>query len=148
MCMERSPKGKRIGAVENWRTNQDDPDYSIVTTGWNMEKSPGDLRKLAVTQTPVKYQQLTMVWRTQEKQKKKKKKEQQTSTKGIQDKVWPGGKGDPLRIVREIQIWPYYQMVYTPTRICLSEWDTQNSLGFWDTNGSPKSIQKTRASID
>ena len=30
---------------------------------------------------------------------------QQTGTKGIQDKVWLGGKGDPERIVQETKIW-------------------------------------------
>ena len=30
----------------------------------NTEKSPGDLRRLVVTQTPVKNHQLTLVWKT------------------------------------------------------------------------------------
>ena len=29
-------------------------DYSIIENGENTEKSPGDLRRLSVTQTPVK----------------------------------------------------------------------------------------------
>ena len=37
---------------------------------------------------------------------------QQTGIKGVQDWVWLGGKGDPLRIEQVIKIWPYYQMVY------------------------------------
>ena len=34
--------------------NQDHPDYNIVEIGQNTQKIPGDLRILAVTQTPVK----------------------------------------------------------------------------------------------
>ena len=30
----------------------------------NTEKSPGDLRKLALTQTPVKAHQLSLMWKT------------------------------------------------------------------------------------
>ena len=37
--------------------NGDHSNYSIIEIGLNTEKSPGDLRKLAVTQTPVKYHQ-------------------------------------------------------------------------------------------
>ena len=32
----------------------DHPNYYIIENGQNTEKSPGDLRRLAVTQTPVK----------------------------------------------------------------------------------------------
>ena len=35
--------------------------YSMVEVGQNTEKSPGNLRRLAVTQTPVKNHQLTPV---------------------------------------------------------------------------------------
>ena len=52
-----------------------------------------------------------------------------------------GGECDLLGIVQEIEIWLYYEMVYALTKICSGEWDTQNSLGFWDTNG-----RKTRPS--
>ena len=52
-----------------------------------------------------------------------------------------GGKGDPLGIVQESEIWPYDQMVYAQTRICPRNWDAQNSLGFWDTDRSPNPIQ-------
>ena len=34
--------------------NRDLPNYSIIEIGQNTEKSPGDLKRLAVTQTPVK----------------------------------------------------------------------------------------------
>ena len=46
-----------------------------------------------------------------------------TRTKWVQDKALLDGKGDPLGIVQEIEIWPYYQMVYAQTRICSREWD-------------------------
>ena len=44
--------------------NRDHPNTSIVEIGQNTKKSPGDLRRLAVTQTPVKDHQLTLVWKT------------------------------------------------------------------------------------
>ena len=37
------------------------PNYSIVEIGQNKEKSPGDLRRLIVTQAPVKDHQLTLM---------------------------------------------------------------------------------------
>ena len=46
--------GKETGRIENQRKNRDHPNYSIVGIGQNTEKSPGDLRKVAVIQTPVK----------------------------------------------------------------------------------------------
>ena len=39
----------------------DHPNYSIVAIGQNTENSPGDLRRLAVTRTPVENHQLTLV---------------------------------------------------------------------------------------
>ena len=45
---------KRTGGHD--RTSEDYPNYSIVKIGQNTEKSPGDLRRLAVSQTPVKDQ--------------------------------------------------------------------------------------------
>ena len=38
--------------------------YSMVEIGLNTKKSPGDFRRLAVTQTLVKDYQLTLVWNT------------------------------------------------------------------------------------
>ena len=37
------------------------PNYYIIEIGRNTEKSPGDLRRLAVTQTPVNDHQLTLI---------------------------------------------------------------------------------------
>ena len=39
---------------------------TIQTTGQNTETSPGDLWRLAVTQTPVKNHQLILMWKTLE----------------------------------------------------------------------------------
>ena len=41
--------GKRVGRVGNQRISQDHPNYSIVEICQDTEKSPGDLRRLAVT---------------------------------------------------------------------------------------------------
>ena len=52
--------GKVTERVGNWRTSRDhQPKYSIVCINLNTEKSPGDRRWLAVTQTL-----LTLVWKT------------------------------------------------------------------------------------
>ena len=45
----------------SWRTSGDHPDDSIIDNGQNTKKSPGDLRRLAVTQTPVKIHHLTLM---------------------------------------------------------------------------------------
>ena len=37
---------------------------SMANNGQNPETSPGDVRRLAVTQTPVNNHQLTMTWKT------------------------------------------------------------------------------------
>ena len=52
----------RIGGLGNNGMGGDCPNYSIIEIGQNTEKSPGDLRRLAVTQTPVKDHQL--MWKT------------------------------------------------------------------------------------
>ena len=50
--------GKRLeeleirGKIGNEKENRDRPDYSIVKIGQNIEKSPRDLKWLAVIQTP------------------------------------------------------------------------------------------------
>ena len=57
------PKGlvRELEEIRNRRTSQDHPNYGIVEVAQNTEKSPGDLRRLDVTQTPVKDHQLTLV---------------------------------------------------------------------------------------
>ena len=52
---------KRPGGFGSWRTGRDYPNDSIIENGQNTKKSPGDLRRLAVTQTPVKNYQLTLM---------------------------------------------------------------------------------------
>ena len=44
-------KGLEVG---EGRTSGDHPNYYIIENGQNTEKSPGDLRRLAVSQTSVK----------------------------------------------------------------------------------------------
>ena len=46
------------------RTSVDNPNYYIIENGQNTEKSPVDLRRLAVSQTPVKDPILTLMWKT------------------------------------------------------------------------------------
>ena len=44
----------RPGGLGSWQTGRDYPNDSIAKNGQNPEMSPGNLRRLAVTQTPVK----------------------------------------------------------------------------------------------
>ena len=48
----------------NQRTSRYYPEYRIIKIGQNTEKSPGDLRRLAVTQTRVRNHQLTLMRKT------------------------------------------------------------------------------------
>ena len=52
---------KGTGGLGNKRTSGDHLNYCIIEIGQNTEKSPGDLRRLAVTETPVKDPQLTLM---------------------------------------------------------------------------------------
>ena len=54
---------KENGWLRNQRTSGDHLEYCIIKIGQNTEKSPGDLRRLTVTQTLVKNYQLTPVWK-------------------------------------------------------------------------------------
>ena len=56
--------GTRTGGFGKIRTGVDCPSYSIVEIVKNTEKSTGDLRALAVTQTPVEHHQQTLMWKT------------------------------------------------------------------------------------
>ena len=56
-----------VQALENLeirRTPGDHLNYSIVEIDQNTTKSPGDLKRLAATQTSVENYQLTLVWKT------------------------------------------------------------------------------------
>ena len=49
------------GRLGKKRTSEDHPNYSIVDIGQNSKKSPLDLRRLAVTQTPMENLQRTLM---------------------------------------------------------------------------------------
>ena len=55
---------KGLGDLEVGRRGRDYPNDSVSENGQNPETSPGDLRTLAVTQTPVKNHQPTLMWKT------------------------------------------------------------------------------------
>ena len=52
---------KRTGRLGNKRTSRDHSNCYIIQNSQNTEKNPRDLRRLAVTQTPVKDHQLTLM---------------------------------------------------------------------------------------
>ena len=52
---------KGTGGIRNQWTNRDHPNHSTVNIGHNTEKSPGNMRKFAVTQIPVKDHQLMLM---------------------------------------------------------------------------------------
>ena len=54
---------------------------SIIENGQKTEKRTGDWSRFAVTQTPVKNHQLTLMWKTLKKKKKKKKKKMKKKSK-------------------------------------------------------------------
>ena len=72
---------------------RDYPNDSIAENSQNPEMSPGDLRRLAVTQTPMKNNQLTLMSKTLK-----------------------------VRNVQEISVRPYKQMVYAQTGACPRKW--------------------------
>ena len=51
----------RTGGLGNNRTSGDHPNYSINEIDQNTKKSPGGLRRLVVTQTPVRNHQQILV---------------------------------------------------------------------------------------
>ena len=51
---------KGTGGLGGRKTSGDHPNYNIIENGQNTEKSHGDLRRLAVTQTSVKDQLLKL----------------------------------------------------------------------------------------
>ena len=52
------------GGLGNKKKSGDHPNYSFVEISKNTEKSPGDLRRIAVTQTSVKNHPLTLMLKT------------------------------------------------------------------------------------
>ena len=65
-CTRNSSQGlgKETGGIGNQRKNQDYADHGIDEISSATQKSPGDLKRLVVTQTRVKDNQLKMVWKT------------------------------------------------------------------------------------
>ena len=53
-----------LNGLEDLEVGGNHPNYNIIENGQNTEKSPGDLRRLAVTQSPVKDHQLKPMWKT------------------------------------------------------------------------------------
>ena len=53
-----------VRGLGNNGMGEDYPNYSIIEIGLNTEKCPGDLKRLDVTQTPVRNHCLTLVWKT------------------------------------------------------------------------------------
>ena len=53
--------GKEAKRVGNRKMNRDHPSYSMTKIGQNTEKSPGNVRGLAITQTPLKDHHQTLV---------------------------------------------------------------------------------------
>ena len=56
--------GTGTGGLGDKRTSREHPNYFIVEIDQNTEKSPGDLKRLAVTEAPVEINHLTLVWKT------------------------------------------------------------------------------------
>ena len=56
--------GRRTGGLGYKKTSGEHPSSSIVEIGQNTKKNPGDLKRLAVTQTPMENHKLTLVWKT------------------------------------------------------------------------------------
>ena len=57
-------KGLVQGLYELDESCGDCPNYSIVEIDHNTEKSPVNLRRLAVTQNPIKNHQLMLIWKS------------------------------------------------------------------------------------
>ena len=52
---------KETGGIGSWRTSGAHPNDSIIENDQNIVKSSGDLKRLALTQTPVKDHQVTLM---------------------------------------------------------------------------------------
>ena len=61
------------GGLVNKRTSGDHPNDSIIEIGQNTEKRPWDLRRLAVTQTPVRNHLLMLVWKTLKRRRRRRR---------------------------------------------------------------------------
>ena len=61
-CPQRIGKG--TGRIRNQKTSRKHLDYRITKISQNTVKRPGDLKRLAVTQSPASNHQLTLVLKT------------------------------------------------------------------------------------
>ena len=65
MCSKNLQRiGKGTGKLGNKKTSGDYRNYSLIQIDQNTEKILGDLRRLAVTQTPVENRRLTLERKT------------------------------------------------------------------------------------
>ena len=55
---------KGSGELGKKRMSGGHPNYYTIEIGQNTEKSSGDLKRLALNQTSVKYHQLKLMWKT------------------------------------------------------------------------------------
>ena len=62
LCTVTKRFGKSTKGIRNHRTSGGNPNYNNAEIGENTGKSPGDLRRLVVTQIPVK-DRLTLMWK-------------------------------------------------------------------------------------
>ena len=73
MLLVQSPKiGKKTGGFWYNETEEEGPNDSIFFFFWigqNTEKSPGELRRLAITQTLVENHKRYLMWKTLKKKK-------------------------------------------------------------------------------
>ena len=65
-CAQNNPQrfGKGTGRLRNQRISGDHPDSGFIKISLNTEMIPGDSRRLAVPQTPVKNRQLMLMGKT------------------------------------------------------------------------------------
>ena len=72
--MEQSPKiWKKNEIVEDQKNDRNYTEHTVIKIDWNTEKSPGNLWRLAGTQTSVKDHQVSLVLKTHKKGEKKNK---------------------------------------------------------------------------
>ena len=64
LSVQSSKDGYGDWRTGNKRTSGDHPNYNIVEIDQNTEMSPGDLRRFAVTKTPVENHQIMLVLKT------------------------------------------------------------------------------------
>ena len=65
MLLVQWPKKKKKTGELGYKTmSGDHPNYNIIENDQNTEKRPGELRRLAVTQTSMEDHQLTLMWKT------------------------------------------------------------------------------------